>query len=492
MPRTPDSRPSPLWLAAGTGLVGVSLGAAAVLLGLQTGARDLREREAVQLGASQECVAPVAEAPPAAEGPRREALVDAVAATRDAVVNVATGRTLGAGVIVDPQGIVVTNYHVIADALAVPSGLRADASKSPTVTARFENGRELPATVLVADREEDLAILRLRAPDPTERFAAVGLGRSSELAVGQEVFAVGNPLGLNHSVSRGIVAALDRTDVLQGRKLPLVQLDASINVGNSGGPLFALDGSLVGIVTMKRRDAQGIAFAVPVDHVRGFLRAVSDPEAPRRSGAIGLEVLARRAAGPAERRMGYGAWLEITNVLADGPAARAGLRAGDGVVEVRGKRLDGLPDTGAAGDPLVLSMHLQSTVRSLFPGEQLPLTIVRGDAVEHVEVEVGAAPSDRQVAIDAEDLLGLRLEPGKAVIAGALPGTPFATLPRPLRGLQIVGLVDRTIGSLEDLATELARLRELRRESLGPLEVLVGLRDAEGQGATEVYLVLVE
>ena len=309
MSRTRDSRPSPLWLAAGTGLVGVSLGAAAVLLGLQTGTRELREREVDRSGAVQECVAPVAEAEPAALAPRPEALVEAVAATRDAVVNVTTGRTLGAGVIVDPQGIVVTNYHVIADALAVPSGLRADASRSPTVTARFENGRELPATVLVADREEDLAILRLRAPDPTEEFAAVSLGRSSALAVGQEVFAVGNPLGLNHSVSRGIVAALDRTEVLRERKLPLVQLDASINVGNSGGPLFALDGSLVGIVTMKRRDAQGIAFAVPVDHVRGFLRAVSDPEAPRRSGAIGLEVRAGRAAGPAQRRNGYGAWL---------------------------------------------------------------------------------------------------------------------------------------------------------------------------------------
>lgn len=488
MPRTSDSRPSPLWLAAGTGLVGVSLGAAAVMLGLQTGARDLREHDAGQSRAAEECVAPVAEAAPAALAPRPEALVEAVAATRDAVVNVATGRTLGAGVIVDPQGIVVTNYHVIADALAVPSG-RSDASKSPTVTARFENGRELPATVLVADREEDLAILRLRAPDPSEQFAAVGLGRSSELAVGQEVFAVGNPLGLNHSVSRGIVAALDRTEVLRERKLPLVQLDASINVGNSGGPLFALDGSLVGIVTMKRRDAQGIAFAVPVDHVRGFLRAVSDPEAPRRSGAIGLEVRAGRAAGPAQRRNGYGAWLEITNVQADGPAARAGLRVGDGVVEVRGKRLDGL---AAAGDPTVLSMHLQSTVRSLFPGEQLPLTVIRGDAVEHVDVEVGAAPSDRQVSIDAEELLGLQLEPGETVIAGVLPGTPFATLPRPLRGLHVVGLVDRTIGSVEDLATELSRLRELRRESLGPVEVLVGLRDARAGGITEVYLVLVE
>ena len=484
MPRASDSRPSPLWLAAGTGLVGVSLGAVAVLFGLRTGARDLRESEGA---AVEECAAAAEATPPAVERPKGGTLVEAVAATRDAVVNVATGRTLGAGVIVDPRGIVVTNYHVIADALAVPSGLRADASKSPTVTARFENGRELPATVLVADREEDLAILRLGASDPAERFAAVSLGRSSELAVGQEVFAVGNPLGLNHSVSRGIVAGLDRTEVL-GRKLPLVQLDASINVGNSGGPLFSLDGALVGIVTMKRRDAQGIAFAVPVDHVRGFLQAVSDPELPRRSGAIGLEIVARRATGRGDRRLGYGAWLEITKVFDDGSAARAGLRVGDAVVEVRGKRIDGIA-TGP-GDAAGLSMYLQSTVRTLFPGERLPLTVVRGDALERVEVEVGAAPPDTQATIDAEELLGLRLRPGTAVIEGVLPGTPFATLRRPLEGLQIVGLVDRKVASGEDLAAELARLRVLRRESLGPLEVLVGLRDAKG--ATEVYLVLVE
>jgi S1-C subfamily serine protease len=415
-------------------------------------------------------------------------LVEAVAATRDAVVNVATGRTLGAGVIVDPVGIVVTNYHVIADALAQRPGSAGDASPVPTVVARFEDGRELPAAVLVADRQEDLAILRLSGPDPDERFAAVSLGESSALRVGQEVFAVGNPLGLNHSVSRGIVAGLDRTEVLRERKLPLVQLDASINVGNSGGPLFALDGKLVGIVTMRRRDALGIAFAVPVDHVRGFLRAVSEPDAPRRSGAIGLAIEPRRAKGPTDRRLGHGVWLEITAVTEDGPAARAGLRVGDGVVEVRGKRLDGLPDTGDTA----LSLHLQSTVRTLFPGERLPLTVVRGDAVERVEVEVGAAPSDRQAAIDAEELLGLRLQPAGAVIEGVLPGTPFAALPRSLRGVEIVRLVDRTISSVDDLGAELARLRELLRESHGPLQVLVGLRDTQRGGPTEVYLVLVE
>jgi S1-C subfamily serine protease len=485
MPSTPAARPSPLWLAAGTGLVGVSLGAAAVLMGLRAGSREDREVEKPAEIAQKACEAPTPDAaPPAAVA--HGWLVPAVAATRNAVVNVATSRTLGAGVIVDPRGIVVTNFHVIADALALPSGGRGspDASKSPTVTARFENGRELPAAVLVADRDEDLAILRLGG-GPDERFTAARLGRSAELAVGQEVFAIGNPLGLNHSVSRGIVAGLDRTEVLRGRKLPLVQLDASINVGNSGGPLFALDGSLVGIVTMRRQDARGIAFAVPVDHVRGFLHAVSEPDAPRRSGAIGLTIEPRRATEPAGRRLGHGAWLEITDVTADGPAARAGLRVGDAVVEVRDKRLDGLPDAGEAA----LSLHLQATVRSLFPGERLPLTVVREGEALRVEVEVGAAPSDRQAAIDAEELFGLRLRPDGPVIVGVLPGSPFASRSGSLQGAEIVRVVDRSIASLDDLGTELGRLRELLRQGHGPLQVLVGLRE---DGETDVYLVLVE
>lgn len=490
MKRSSDSRPSPLWLAAGTALVGVSLGASAMMLGMRTGSREQRERPGAGASTSQECVdpMPVAVEPRGQEAPRF-GLVEAVAATRDAVVNVSTGSTLGAGVIVDPLGIVVTNYHVIADALHGPQGGRPGTPRSPTVIARFEDGRELPAAVLVADGDEDLAILRLQAPDPSERFAAVSLGRSSELQVGQEVFAVGNPFGLNHSVSRGIVAALDRTEVLSDRKLPLVQLDASINVGNSGGPLFALDGSLVGIVTMRRKDALGIAFAVPVDHVRGFLRAVSDPEAPRRSGAIGVEIEAQHSEDPERQPLGHAAWLEVTQVFEDGSAARAGLRVGDRVVEVRGKRLDGLPE---ANDRQALSMHLVTTVRSLFPGENLLLTVVRDGAAVKLEVEVDAAPSDRQVGIDAEELLGLQLEPGTPRIRSVLPGTPFATLRASLEGVQIVRLVDRKITSSEDLGEELTQLRELLRGDHGPLEVLVGLRASNGEGATGVYLVLVE
>lgn len=484
MDRRPEARPSPLWLAAGTGLVGVSLGAAAVLLGLQSGAQGSHDDRPAVVAEPDEAAGSVPAARPGEAAAM--SLVDAVAATRDAVVNLRAGDTLGAGVIVDPQGIVVTNHHVIADALAAPR-LGGEASRSPTVIARFEDGRELPAAVLVTDREEDLAILRLQPQDPEETFEAAALGQSSALEVGQEVFAIGNPFGLEHSVSRGIVAGLDRTEVLAGRKLPLVQLDASINVGNSGGPLFALDGSLVGLVTLRRKDALGIAFAVPVDHVRGFLRAVSDPDAPRRSGAIGVEIVPHRAASAEQAVQGYGAWLEVSRVFTDGAAARAGVRQGDRVVEIRGKRLDGLAAQGP-GD--ALAMHLVSTVRSLFPGERLPLTLVRDDAVHTVEVEVGAAPPDRQVSIDAEELLGLRLLEGTTELVGLQPGSPLSGLGTSVVGSRIVRLMGRTIASVDDLGAELARLRELLRQGHGPLQVLVGLR--QGDGPAGLYLVLVE
>ncbi|MEX1363805.1 MAG: trypsin-like peptidase domain-containing protein, partial [Nannocystaceae bacterium] len=199
MARSTEERSNPLWLAAGTGLVGVSLGAVAVLLGTQAaraprGLKPAGEPPAVvQSGPPTAALAAsVSEQP----GPPGGTLEDAVAQTRDAVVNLGTGRSLGAGVVVHPRGIVVTNYHVIADALEVPREMwPLVAEQTPTVAARFEDGRELPATVLVADSVEDLAILRLQPEQPDERFASARLGRSSGLRVGQEVFAIGNPFG---------------------------------------------------------------------------------------------------------------------------------------------------------------------------------------------------------------------------------------------------------------------------------------------------------
>lgn len=487
MERGQDDRPGSMWLAAGTGLVGVSLGAVAVLLGTRSARSVSPMPPPAAVAPAPTAVTPPADAAQASQ-PSGTELVGAVAQTRDSVVNLSTGRSLGAGVIVHTRGIVVTNYHVIEDALEVPrEAWPAVAELRPTVTARFENGRELPAMVLVADRVEDLAILRLQPEDEDERFAAVSLGRSSTLRVGQEVFAIGNPFGLNHSVSRGIVSALDRTEVLRNRKLPLIQLDASINLGNSGGPLFALDGSLVGIVTLRRNDAEGIAFAVPVDHLRGFLDAVGDPTTPRRSGAVGMSIRGEQA-GAEGPRSGYAAWVRVLGVEPQSTAAAAGVKEGDLVVEVRGKRLDGLMQR-----PKDLGAYLVSTVRSLFPGERLPLTLVRGSEVISLEVEIGSAPSDRQALIDAEELLGLRLRPGSGipVIESVVPESSLTRFGTDMTGIEIVRLVDEEIESLEDLGAELSRLRARLRQHQGPLWVTVGLRSPT-RGVTLPVPVLVQ
>ena len=489
MPVTERSTSSAGWVTAGVGLVGVLLGGAAVALGL-------RHRAPPPPPATPEpapiAVAPIEEPTPPptlAYSPPAASLPDAVERTRDAVVNLGTSQTLGAGVIVDDSGVVLTNYHVIADALQAPAGLlpRLEAEdRRPTVKARFQDGRVLTATVLVADREEDLAILRLTPTQDDERFAAVRLGKSSELAVGQDVFAIGNPFGLTHTVSRGIVSALDRTGILQNRQLPLIQLDASINVGNSGGPLFSLDGRLMGLITAKRQQAEGIAFAVPVDHIRGFLRAVTSNDA-RRSGAIGVEMDPNAPLDPNAAAKGYRAGLTLTDVEEGSPAANAGLKIDDTVVELRGQRLDGLPQ---AGDAVALASHLVATVRSMFAGEELPMTVVRGDELVDVSVEIGAASPARQVGIDAEELLGLQLEPDASapIVQAVRPTSPLAPAADALRGARIVRLLGEDVDSVQDLAEPLAQIREVVRQRQRAVRVLVEFRDANGEALAPLHV----
>jgi S1-C subfamily serine protease len=481
---------NPAWIAAGVGLVGVLLGGAAVALGLRQRPEPVTPPAlppASHVASELPAEAPVL--PVVSPLPATASLADAVARTRDAVVNLGTSQTLGAGVIVDDSGVVLTNYHVIADALQAPAAhlsmLEARAQR-PTVTARFENGRELAAIVLVADREEDLAILRLVSTEEDERFAAVTLGRSGQLRVGQDVYAIGNPFGLSHTVSRGIVSALDRTGLLQNRELPLIQLDASINVGNSGGPLFSLDGHLMGLITAKRQQAEGIAFAVPVDHIRGFLRAVTDDRS-RRSGAIGVEVDPTAELDPGAIAKGYRAGLTLIDVEEGSPAAAAGLRADDTIVELRGKRLDGLPQ---ASDPVMLAGHLVATVRSMFEGEQLPVAVVRDGAVLALSVEIGAASPSRQAVIDAEELLGLQLDPDASapVVIAVGPASPLSGIAQTLDRARIVGIVDQDIESLDDLAEPLAQIRSVVRQKQRGVRVLVEFRTADGEALPPMHI----
>lgn len=462
LPPIPEpDRAAPGWLAAGAGLAGVLLGAAAVMLGL--GRREpTREAE----GGAPLVIA----APPVAAAP---SLPDAVAATIGTVVSLRTPSRAGAGVIVDAEGWIVTNMHVVADVVDLVPRRGAE---PPIVRARFLDGRELGAVVVVADRDEDLAVLLLQ-PDGKETFTAAQLGVSRNLRVGQSVFAIGNPFGLSHTVSSGIVSALDRPASSTGG-VPLIQLDASINVGNSGGPLFTTDGKLVGLVTARDRDAQGIAYALPVDHVHGFLRAITQ-EGGRRAGALGVVLGPDRELPAPVRALGYAAGLPISDVTEGGAAANAGLQPGDVIVEVRGARVDAMVE---AADPGRLRTWFVETVRAMFPGERIAIAVVRGDAALRIEVEAGAATDREQTFIDAERVLGVRLDrKASAPTIQSVAGTRgLGRYGESVVGAVVLELLGRRVADIDALGKVLAELRTMRRTG-EDLTVWVTFRDASGR-----------
>ncbi len=473
-----EASSSALWLAAGAGITGVLLGGAAVYLGAR------QDVPPAPVAAAPQTPPPAAQtpAPPlASPGPT---LADAVARTMNSVVNLESSQGLGAGVIVDASGIVLTNYHVLAEALRPPPtlfGTRLGAM--PVLTARFANDHVVGASVLVADPDEDLAIVRLERPEGQELpYQAAAIGRSADLVLGQEVFAIGNPLGLRNTVSRGIVSALDRTGVLADAQQAVLQLDASINVGNSGGPLFNLEGELVGIVTARRQQAQGIAFALPMDHVRGFLEALTTPEGAR-SGVIGITLGSDDVKPEAAVALGYRAGLVVGRVDAEGPAAKAGVESGDVVVALRGKRLDGLADTRVSG----LAAHLQKTVRGMFEGEVLGVTVVRGAETVELSVEIAAASERDQIRIDAEELLGLSLVAGAEhpTIARLTQGTQIWGDPDMLVGATLRSVMGTDVAGYEDLAERLGEMRRMQQQRGGSPRVLVGF---EKDGDTHAAL----
>jgi serine protease Do len=183
-------------------------------------------------------------------------------------------NSLGSGFLVHEQGYLVTNNHVI--------------DRARQITVELSDGRKLPATVVSADPEVDLAVLKISDPKP---FPVIQLGDSSDLMIGEPAIAVGNPVGLSHTVSTGIISALHRDlrgaapgQERQGGTLlkDLIQTDAAINHGNSGGPLLNAYGQVIGINTAVRSDAQNIGFAIGVNRLRDLIPELMNPAAATR------------------------------------------------------------------------------------------------------------------------------------------------------------------------------------------------------------------
>ena len=263
---------------------------------------------------------------------RRTALVRAIEEVRDSIVNIRGQKVInspnrnpgqsentkrvngmGTGVILDPRGYIVTNFHVI-DGVS-------------TINVNLSNGDSYVAKPVSHDPKTDLAIIKI---DPrSKRLPTIRIGTSSDLMAGETVIAVGNAYGYEHTVTRGIISALDRTVQISDAQYyyNLIQTDASINPGNSGGPLLNIDGELIGINVAVRVGAQGIGFALPIDKVLEISAdLLSVRRIENRNHGIRTKPFSDTPGG-----------LIVASVEAGSAGQRAGLRAGDRIRRVEKK-----------------------------------------------------------------------------------------------------------------------------------------------------------
>jgi Do/DeqQ family serine protease len=329
--------------------------------------------------------------------------------------------SLGSGVIVSPEGYVLTNNHVVERGARFRVGLL--------------DGREVAAKVVGTDPSSDLAVLKLETP---ERMPFVAPGRSDDLLIGETVIAIGNPFGLAHTVTTGVVSAVHRNFKAGDRTLfDFVQTDASINPGNSGGPLLNIDGQLIGINTAILGDRNaGIGFAIPIDRAR---RVADDliRHGEVREGYLGLEVQDLRKKEGARAARG----VAVAAVEPGSPAATAGLRKGD-VIEA------------VDGQPLESAEEYRFRVRDLAIGETARLEVQRGGGRVAVPVKAVDLSPDKVEQLVARRV-GLELAETRArvlVVRAVRRGTPAAR-----QGLEPGDLV-REVNS-----REVATLADFRR-----------------------------
>jgi serine protease Do len=253
--------------------------------------------------------------------------------------------SLGSGVIIHPKGYAVTNEHVV--------------TRATQIRVQLADKRTFSAKLIGADRRFDLAVLKIESD---KQLPHVEMGTSTDLMPGETVIAIGNPFGLSHTVSTGVISALKRRLKIKKRIYEdFIQTDTAINPGNSGGPLLNITGELIGINTAIHKGGRGIGFAIPIDRVK---QAVKDllRYGRVRGGWLGLSVRPRRSTG-----------LLVTEVVKGGPAELAGIRNGDVIIGVRGKRIKTGQDFSGA-------------VARMIPGEKIRFHLKRGV----VTVKVGA------------------------------------------------------------------------------------------------------
>jgi S1-C subfamily serine protease len=313
---------------------------------------------------------------PSLTGNNEQAVREAVIAkVRPAVVevNVTTqqGGAIGSGVIIDGRGYIVTNNHVV------------NGAQSMTVT--LYDGTNLPAKLVGTDPADDLAVVKITPP--SKGLTVAQIGDSSKLTVGQDVMAIGNPLGITQTVTHGIISALGRSvsEGQGGATIPnAIQTDAAINPGNSGGALVDLQGNLIGIPTLTAIDpefntpASGVGFAIPSNRVATIVPQIISSGSVTHTGraALGVHVASVDANLASQDNLSVDHGAYVADVVANGAAASAGLKAGDVIVQIDNTQVT---DTQSLGEALA----------SHNPGDTVAVHIYRGSQQMTINVKLG-------------------------------------------------------------------------------------------------------
>jgi serine protease Do len=280
-----------------------------------------------------------------------------------------TQQSLGSGFIVDKDGFILTNNHVVEDADEI-------------IVKLLNDEKEYPAKVMGRDPKTDLALIKI---DGAKNLQAAALGDSESLHVGDWVIAIGNPFGWSHTVTVGVVSALGRS-IGQGPYDQYIQTDASINPGNSGGPLFDYTGKVIGVntaIATRTGGFQGIGFAIPINIVKKLIPQLKEGEVVR--GWIGVTI--QKIDGDLASKFGLteakGAL--INSVLKGSPADKAGLEQGDIIVEFDGKKIAEFSD-------------LSRIVADTAVGASLKVKVIRSGKEKMLTLTVGKYPKDEDVA----------------------------------------------------------------------------------------------
>ncbi|MEI6315054.1 MAG: DegQ family serine endoprotease [Syntrophus sp. (in: bacteria)] len=349
-------------------------------------------------------------------------------------------NSLGSGFIISSDGYIFTNNHVVA--------------KADKIKVKLSNGKEYDAEVKGKDPNTDLALIKIK---PDRDLPCVKLGDSDMLRVGDWVFAIGNPFGLDHTVTAGIVSAKGRV-IGAGPYDNFIQTDASINPGNSGGPLFNLDGEVVGINTAIAAQGQGIGFAVPINLAKDILKDLKAKGHVTR-GWLGLAIqdITPDMADNLKLKDRRGAL--VGQVFPGEPADKAGIKAGDIIIAI-------------AGRPVQDTHELLRIVAALPIGKKVVVRIVRDGQENDMEVVTGERKDAREMAAGGKlvEQMGMTLqeitpemarnlglpEKGGIVISRVNPNSPAEEAG--LKAGDIILKVNRaSIQGMKDFTDEIAR-----------------------------------